>query len=464
MADDMSQDPELERRDDPAAAPAEDDVDARRMVINIGPSHPAMHGIIRIVTELEGETVRQADIEIGYLHRAFEKSAEHVGWNGVMPYTDRLNYVSPLINNFGYCMAVEKLMGIHPPERAEYIRTIMAELSRVGDHLTCVGASAMELNAFTAFLYFMAARELVYELVEDVTGARITVAYGRVGGVRADLPEGFVPKALGFFKTIRQNIAEVHGLLTRNRIFFDRMRDTGAISAADALDYGIMGPFLRGTGVAHDLRKAEPYHMYSRMEFDVPTGTQGDNYDRYLVRMEEMEQSLRICEQCFKQMEPGAHQSAIPPEYIDADQMVDGAKHARTEMLIDREARLSPNLEGQEHRHKRRVIADDKAAAMPSLGKTYSNIESMMNHFMLVMNCHGIRPPAGEAYAAVEGANGELGFYVVSDGSGYPYRVRVHPPCFPILASLEQVLVGGMVADIIATFGSVNMIGGELDR
>ncbi len=438
--------------------------ETRTMFLNIGPSHPAMHGIIRIITELDGETVEKAEIEIGYLHRCFEKSAEHVSWNGVMPYTDRLNYVSPFINNFGYCMAVEKLIGIQVPERADYIRTILAEISRLTDHLTCVGASAMELGAMTAFLFFMQAREFLYELKEEVTGARITLSFGRVGGVRAELPEDFVPQCREIFKKIRKLLGECDGLLTKNRIFYDRMRGTGVISREDALSYGIMGPFLRGTGIAHDLRKAEPYHMYGRVQFDVPTGVSGDNYDRYLVRMEEMRQSMRIVEQCLEQMEPGQIRAEIPPEFLDADETVDAAKHGRTAGLIDREVRLSPNMAGQEISQKAGIITPDKGIALPSLGRTYSNIESLMNHFMLVMDYYGIRPPKGEAYAAVEGANGELGFYVVSDGSGFPYRVRVHPPCFPILSSLEQLLVGGMVADIIATFGSVNMIGGELDR
>lgn len=458
----------MNTKQNPSATPEPDreapETGRRTMLLNVGPSHPAMHGIIRIIAELDGETVEKAEIEIGYLHRAFEKSAEHVAWNGVMPYTDRLNYVSPLINNFGFCLAVEKLLDLQVPERALFIRTVMSEISRIADHLTCVGASAMELGAFTAFLYLMKAREWMYELIEAVTGARITTSYGRVGGVRADLPADFVPKARQFFAETRRVLDETHALLTRNRIFHDRMAGTGVISREDALSYGIMGPFLRGTGIAHDLRQAEPYFMYHRVAFEVPTGQHGDNYDRYLVRMAEMEQSIRICEQCFGLMQPGEVRAEVPREFIEANRMVDEAKRAKTELLLTREARLSPNLEGQEASVRDGVLARDKGVSLPSLGKTYSNIESLMNHFMLIMDGCGIRPPRGEAYGAVEGANGELGFYVVSDGSGQPYRVRVRPPCFPILASLEEVLVGGMVADIVATFGSVNMIGGELDR
>lgn len=443
---------------------SEPELETHTMFLNIGPSHPAMHGIVRIIAELDGETISSAEIEIGYLHRAFEKDAEHVSWNGVMPYTDRLNYVSPLINNFGYCLAVEKLLDLRVPERADYIRTILAEISRIVDHLTCVGASAMEMGAFTAFLYFMQAREYLYELIEDVCGARITVSYGRIGGVRSDLPDGFVDKSRIMILKCKNLLHEIDGLLTKNRIFYDRLNGTGVISREEALDYGIMGPFLRSTGVAHDLRKAEPYHMYGRVSFDIPTGEHGDNYDRYLVRMEEMNQSFRICEQCFQQMEQGPVRTDIPPEFIAAADMVDQAKNARTSRLIDREAALGPNLGGQEKAARARVITADKGVALPPPGKTYSNIEGLMNHFMLIMDTHGLRPPKGEAYAAVEAANGELGFYVVSDGTGYPYRVRVHSPCFVIMAALGKLLTGGMVADIIPTFGSVNMIGGELDR
>ena len=434
------------------------------MFLNMGPSHPAMHGIIRIMLELEGETVVNADVEIGYLHRAFEKSCENVSYNGVIPYTDRLNYVSPAINNFGYCMAVEKLLGVEIPERAKYIRTIISEISRIADHLTCVGASAMELGAFTAFLYFMQAREFMYELLDDVSGARVTVSYGRIGGVKADFPEGFQEKAEKYFKETEKLLGEIEGLLTKNRIFYDRLRGVGVISQEDAISYGIMGPFLRSTGIQHDLRKAEPYFVYDRVDFFVPYGEYGDNYDRYLVRMEEMRQSIKICRQCFEQMEPGEVKSEIPQEFISSYEMVEKAKRGETEGLPLKEAELSPNLKGQEGFRKVNISVNDKRVSVPPKSRTYCTIEGLINHFKLNMSNYGIRPPKGESYAAIEGANGELGFYVVSDGSGRPYRVRVHPPCFPIMAAFPEIIVGDMVADIIATFGSVNMIGGELDR
>src|SRR5688572_31310433 len=262
--------------------------------VGMGPAHPAMHGIIRILAELDGETIANADVEIGYLHRAFEKDCEVGGWNNAIPYTDRLNYVSPLINNFAYASAVEKLLGIQITERCQYVRTIMSEISRVCDHLTCVGASAMELGAFTVFLYMIKAREFLWELVEAVTGARLTISYGRVGGVKADLPEGFAEQCRAAMEETRKVLKECDSLLTRNRIFVDRMTGTGEISAEDAISYGITGPFLRGSGVEYDVRKDCPYGVYDRFDFDVPVGTRGDNYDRYLVRMEEMEQSIRI--------------------------------------------------------------------------------------------------------------------------------------------------------------------------
>src|SRR5213594_1694505 len=268
--------------------------------LGVGPAHPAMHGIIRIVTELDGEVIVNADVEIGYLHRAFEKDCEQGGWNNAIPFTDRLNYVSPLINNFGYASAVEKLLGIDVTERCKYIRVIMSEISRISDHLTCVGASAMELGAFTVFLYMIKAREFLWELIEDVTGARLTVSYGRVGGVKADLPEGFAEGCRKAIEETRKVLAESNTLLTRNRIFVDRMSGTGKISSDDAISYGITGPFLRATGADYDVRKDCPYAVYDRLQFDIPVGTRGDNFDRYLVRLEEMEQSMRIVEAALR--------------------------------------------------------------------------------------------------------------------------------------------------------------------
>jgi len=434
------------------------------MFLNIGPSHPAMHGIIQIIAELDGERVMSTEVEIGYLHRGFEKESERGPYNNVIPYTDRLNYVSPLINNFGYCLAVERLLGIEATERCHYLRVILSEISRITDHLTCIGASAMEVGAFTVFLYMIKAREWLWELIESVTGARLTISYGRVGGVKADLPDGFAERIPKAFEDVRRVLLECDTLLTRNRIFMDRMQDTGVISKETAISYGITGPFLRACGVPLDTRKAQPYFVYDRMQFDIPTGEHGDNYDRYLVRMEEMEQSMRIVEQALAQLPAGPLNVDYEGHVLPADVMVDEAKMGRVAGFHGVRVQLDPTLEGSTRGFQEAVNAPEKRAVLPAKEDTYGNIEGLMHHFKLIMIGHGIRPPQGEYYSAVEGANGELGFYVVSDGSDRPYRVRVRPPCFTIMAALPELLNGDMVADIVPTFGSVNMIGGELDR
>lgn len=434
------------------------------MVIQMGPSHPAMHGIIKIILELDGETITKADVEIGYLHRAFEKHCEDGTYWQAIPYTDRLNYVSPMINNFGYAMAVERLLGINITERCQYIRVIMSEISRITDHLTCIGASAMELGAMTAFLYFVKAREFLWELIEDVCGARVTVSYVRIGGVKADLPDNFAEKTKKAFSDVRTVIAEVDKLLTGNRIFLDRMKGVGAISADEAISYGFTGPLLRATGVNYDVRKHQPYFVYDRLKFDIPLGTTGDNFDRYMVRMSEMEQSMRLVEQALAEMPEGPIQVDHEGRAIEAAEMVDRGKLGKTEGLMDYRAFMSPNFEGMEKDHFYQVNPKDRRVVLPPKEETYTNIEALMQHFKLVMYGHGIRPPKGEVYVAVEGANGELGFYVVSDGTDHPYRVHARGPCFPLMSALHRMIEGGMVADVIPTFGSVNMIGGELDR
>jgi len=388
------------------------------MWLNMGPSHPATHGTIKIMVKLSGEEVVDCDVDIGYLHRAFEKSCETHTWTQAQVFTDRLNYVSAMINNCGYMMAAEKLFDIEVTERCKVVRTLMSELSRVGDHCTCVGASAMELGAMTAFLYFIKLREWIWELIEEVCGARVTTNWAKIGGLWNDLPDGFEEKCRDLVKRGHEVVGECDRLLTRNRIFIDRMQGVGVISKESAISYGITGPFLRATGVPLDVRKDEPYLAYDRVDFDVPVGTKGDNYDRYLVRMEEIRQSLRIITQCL-------------------DQLPDGP-----------------------------VDVDDKRVSYPPLDKVYTEMEALIHHFKLWMRGpgQGIRPPVGEAYSKVEGANGELGFYVISDGTDQAFRVRCRPPCFPIMNALRELLTGGMIADVVPTFGSVNMIGGELDR
>lgn len=434
------------------------------MLLNIGPSHPAMHGVIRIITELDGENVLKAEIEIGYLHRGFEKDCEVVGWGQAFPYTDRLNYVSPLINNVCFAMGVEKLLDIHPTERCDYIRVIMSEVSRITDHLTCVAAGAMELGAMTAFIYLMKAREYLYGLVEEVTGARLTVSYLRVGGVKSDLPEGWLERLKEALPKVMDCVDEVDKLLTRNRIFFDRMKDVGVISAEDAWSLGFTGPVLRSTGMARDLRKDEPYLVYDQFDFDVPVGSVGDNYDRYLVRVEEMRQSVRILDQAMARIPAGPVQVDLTGRPLTGAEMVDVAKMGMTADLLLRQVRPDPTLEGADKAAIRNLNAPDRRAVLPPKEDTYGNIEGLMNHFMLIMEGEGIKPPPGEIYIANEAPNGELGFYMVSDGTGRAYRVHCRPPCYYLMQGMNRMIVGGMVADIVPTFGMINMIAGELDR
>lgn len=391
------------------------DLPTRHMEVSIGPSHPAMHGTVRMVVQLDGETIVKSETEVGFLHRAFEKECESVHWAQVMPYCDRLNYVSPLINDFAFASAVEKLLGVEIPERAKYIRVIAAEISRICDHMTCNAAMAMEVGGFTPFLYVIEGRELLWDLIEELTGARVTVNYARPGGVAYDLPEGFAQRCHAIFDKAFELVDDADDLLTRNRIFIDRMNGVGKITAEQALAYGVTGPFLRSTGVAHDLRKSAPYDVYDRMEFDIPVGDNGDCYDRWLVRLEEMRQSRRIVEQALAQIPPGP------------------------------------------------FLLHDPRFVLPPKDEVYTSIEGLMNHFKLIIE--GAQVPAGEVYGYAEGANGELGFYLVSDGSGKPYKCRVRSPCFTLMQTLDTILLPGqMISDIVPIFGSVNMIGGECDR
>ncbi len=384
--------------------------------LNMGPSHPAMHGTVRMVLDVEGEKISNVDIQIGYLHRCFEKEAEHATYTQIFPYTDRLNYISPMLNNVGYAMAVEKLLGIDKkiPERAQYIRVIVGEMARISDHMTCLGAGAMELGAFTAFLYMLKAREWIWELLEEVSGARLTHSYMRIGGVSADLTEGFMPRLRDILTKSRVVLADVDKLLTRNRIFRDRMDGIGIFNKEDCAAWGVTGPVGRSAGLAYDVRKDHPYLVYDRLDFDVPIGSVGDNFDRYAVRVEEMNQSMRILEQAM-------------------DQIADGP-----------------------------VLVNDPRIVLPAKSETYNSIEAMIAHFKIIMD--GIRVPAGEVYSFTEGGNGELGFYIVADGTGRPWKCRVRPPCVPAVALLEKILPGLFIADVVPTFGMINMIGGECDR
>ena len=385
-----------------------------RMKLNLGPSHPAMHGTVKMVVELEGETIRDMDIDIGYLHRGFEIMCEQSTWSQVMPYTDRLNYNSSLCNNVGYSLAVEKLLGIDVTDRCKWIRMICCEMARIGDHLTAIAAGALELGGFTPMLFGMQAREEFYKLFELLCGARLTTAYTRIGGLRWDLPEGFFDAWLFARGMLFKNLVDIDKLLTRNRIFVDRMADTGVISAEMAIAYGWTGPCLRSAGVDYDIRKTAPYLHYDKVDFDVPLGHKGDNYDRYLVRFEEVKQSVAIIDQCFEMMVPGP------------------------------------------------VNIDDWTIVLPPKDAVYNSIEGMIAHFKLIME--GIQVPKGEVYGYTEAANGELGFYMVSNGQGKPYKIHCRPPCFAIMQAMRGMMVDEQLADIVPTFDTINMIGGEIDR
>jgi len=428
------------------------------MLINMGPSHPAMHGTFRIMLELEGEKILNSEIEIGYLHRGFEKTCENKTYFNLLPYTDRLNYVSPQINNLGYVMTMEKLLGVRVPERATAIRVLMSELSRVSDHMTCLAAMAMENGAFTVFLYMMKAREFLWDVIEATSGSRMTTAYIRIGGVRADLNDEWRESVKTALVETRRVLKDVHGLLDKNQIFLNRTRGIGTISKEDALSYGWTGPCLRSTGILYDVRKAHPYAIYDRLAFDVPLGEHGDNFDRYVVRMSEMEQSLRIIEQVAALIPDTA--PAVKADGIEPAEAVRQGRLRKPGQRI----RLSPNLEGSEKDRYQDILTRDAPVCVPPKEDTYTTMEGLISHFLFFMKGYGIRPPKGDVYFSVEGGNGELGYYIVSDGTDRPYRLHLRAPCFHLVSAIEQLIRGRFVADVIPTFGSMNMIGGELDR
>jgi len=384
------------------------------VIVNIGPSHPATHGTIQVIAKLDGEKVERVDVHCGYLHRGFEKECEDHTWHNLIPYVDRLNYCSGLINDFAYCEAVETLMGVEITPRCRYLRTLLSEYSRIADHLTCVAASLMELGAMTAFLYLVMIRDYIYEHLADLTGARVTYSYGRIGGLARDLPDGWLGRLAEILDKYEVFIGRIHGLMDRNRIFIDRTRNVGVISAADAINWGFTGPILRSTGAPHDLRKDTPYLAYAELDFDVPVGINGDNYDRYYVRMREMDESVYMIRQLMEMLPEGP------------------------------------------------LNVDDRRCTFPDKALVYTEIESLINHFKLVMD--GPAVPPGEVYTAHEAPNGELGFYLVSTGGGTPYKVHVRSPSFVHMGGVARLLQGYQLADIIPTFGSVNMIGGECDR
>jgi len=407
----------------PAGAPGseglvegEQDLHGEKMILNMGPSHPATHGVLRILLELDGEIITKAIPDVGYLHRGDEKIAENMTYTQFIPYTDRLDYLAPLANNVAYVMAVEKLLGIEKQitPRCQYIRVICCELARISAHLLGLGAFAMDVGALTVFLHTFTEREKIYDLAEALTGARFTTSYTRIGGLSRDLPPGWTEMVRKFLNEVVVNFDESEKLLTHNRIFIDRTKDVGTISKEDAIDFGLTGPNLRGSGVDFDMRKAHPYLVYDQLHFDVPVGSVGDSYDRYLVRMEEMRQSVRIIHQCL-------------------DKLPDGP-----------------------------INVPDGKTVLPPKEKVLTKMEELIHHFILVTQ--GVNVPAGEIYFGAENPKGELGFYICSKGGGTPHRMKIRAPSFVNLSILPKLLPGHMMSDTVAILGSLDFVMGECDR
>ena len=410
---------DIEIRDTAAKVAVADelpDVSGDKMVLNMGPSHPATHGVLRLRLEMDGEIITKAEPDVGYLHRGDEKIAENMTYNQFLPYTDRLDYLAPLANNVHYVLAVEKLLGITNdlPERCQYIRTICCELARVSAHLLGLGAFAMDTGAFTVFLHTFTEREKIYYLIEALTGARFTTSYTRVGGLSRDLPEGWLNELSKFLDEVEVNFDETETLLTRNPIFLERTQDVGIITREEAIDFGLSGPNLRGSGVEHDVRKAQSYMIYDRFDFDVPVGTTGDCYDRYAIRILEMRESVKILRQCITDIPGGP------------------------------------------------INVDDGKIVLPPKEKVMTNMEELIHQFMLVTQ--GQDAPVGEIYFGAENPKGELGFYIHSLGGGTPHRLKIRAPSFVNLSILSQLLPGHMIADVVAILGSLDFVMGECDR
>jgi len=386
--------------------------------MNVGPSHPAMHGTLRVKMEVQGERVLRAEQEIGFLHTGFEKLGEHRTYNQFITLSDRLNYFSPLSNNIGFAMAVEELTGLEVPRRAQVIRTILAEMSRLADHSLCVGAMAMDLGAFTSILWTFVEREKLYDVFEAVTGTRLTTSYTRVGGVAFDLPADFETRVSALLDSLEKTTDKLRNSFYKNRIFLDRVEGVGIVTKEMALSYGITGPMGRASGVEYDLRKYNPYLIYNELDFDVPVYTQGDCLARYKIRLDEMDQSIRLVRQAMKLLEPGP------------------------------------------------ITAQNQKQALPDKLSTYRDMESLIHHFKMVMPGpdHGLQPPVTDLYHATESPNGELGWHIVSDGGSNPWRIRVRPPSFINYPVFAELMEGSMLADVVAMLASFNIIAGELDR
>ncbi len=385
-----------------------------KLVLNMGPSHPSTHGVLRLVLELDGEVITKADPDVGYLHRGDEKIAENMTYNQFVPYTDRLDYLAPLANNVAYALAVEKLMGWELPPRGKAVRVICCEMARISAHLLGVGCFAMDCGAMTVFLYTFTEREKLYNLMEILTGARFTTSYTRIGGMTRDLPDGFLAALKTFLDEFPTRIDELEKLLTRNRIFVDRSKDIGVLSKEDAIDYGITGPNLRASGVDYDLRRRHPYIGYEQYDFEVPIGSVGDSYDRYIVRIHEMRESVKILRQAIAQLPEGP------------------------------------------------IWCPEAKGILPPKEKVLTSMEELIHQFMVVTE--GPKAPVGEVYFGAENPKGELGFYICSKGGGVPYRMKIRSPSFVNLSVLAKLLPGNMLADAAAILGSLDFVMGECDR
>lgn len=388
----------------------------QQLTVNMGPQHPSTHGVLRLLIDLDGEIITKITPYIGYLHRGIEKMAENMTYSQFLPLTDRLDYLSAVSNNLAYCLAIEKLLDIEIPKRASYIRVALTELSRIASHLVWLGTHALDIGAYTPFLYTFREREDILNIFEMYCGSRLTTNCFRIGGVPKDIPEGFKERVSEFVKIFPSKVDEYAALLTKNIIWLNRTQNVGIISAKDGINYGLSGPSIRGSGVKFDIRKAEPYCVYNEMDFEIPTGRGiGDVYDRYLVRMEEMRQSCRIVKQAIEQLPDGE------------------------------------------------ILSDAPKVVFPSKERVMTDMSALIHHFHLVVE--GFTPPRKEIYSSIEAPKGELGFYIVSDGSTKPYRLKIRPPSFVNLSAIEKLCEkGAMVADIVAIIGSIDIVLGEIDR
>ena len=392
----------------------DEDADERQMVLNMGPQHPATHGVLRLVLKLDGEVITDAVPYVGHLHRGVEKLAEEMTYTQAITLTDRLDYTAGICNNLSYCLAVEKLLGVDVPKRAQYIRVIMAELQRIAAHLLWLATHALDMGAMTVLFYCFRDRETIIDILEDITGARLTPSFLRIGGLAADLPEGIDKKITAFLDDFPKLIKEYETLLTKNIIWLKRTKGVGIISPQEAINWGLTGPVIRGSGVKWDIRKAIPYSSYDDFQFVIPTGENGDVYDRYLVRLEEMRQSARIVRQALKKLPTG------------------------------------------------RIRTSDPRVTPPAKAEVDKEINALIRHFKVMSE--GVSPPPGEVYCSIENPKGELGWYLVSDGTSKPYRYHVHTPSFVNVAALPEMIKGHLVADVVAVIGSIDIVLGEIDR